>query len=407
MSTTLLHTSGSIRRADDSSLLVKTEAPETKTDPLRLFISLFYEISRHFCFGQYWARKSGHISQLEKKSKIFINSWPMDITIFDGCKSKLLQFLERISVCFSVAKSFIDCFIAPWVVMQIESPFTKDVKTRIRHIHVFPAKVQGEGGGNFCHVFFPLGKNNLTGFKVPALNCSRISGEFSSLNSWRRTKTRGENPFFTTLATFFGCILLWIYILTSNSVHPNWVLKTFLFSVSDHRPCSDHHGVRYPRSVQQLPWFSWRLLLQHPCKCLEQHSHVHQCHWHCLIQVLLVVVGCIIFFITFFGCCGAIKEHHCMTLTFAVILSLILIIEIGAGISSYAFRDQVKIVQECSRICNYDIHFRFRLDQSLKRTWRRAWRTTENRATRESPKLGISFNMRWGLGKKLEHLALC
>jgi len=57
--------------------------------------------------------------------------------------------------------------------------------------------------------------------------------------------------------------------------------------------------------------------------------------------VLLVVVGCIIFSITFFGCCGAIKEHHCMTLSFSVLLALILVIELGAGIASYAFREQV------------------------------------------------------------------
>ena len=60
--------------------------------------------------------------------------------------------------------------------------------------------------------------------------------------------------------------------------------------------------------------------------------------------VLLVVVGCIIFFITFFGCCGAIKEHHCMTLAFSVFLALILVIELGAGIASYAFRSQVCIL---------------------------------------------------------------
>lgn len=62
--------------------------------------------------------------------------------------------------------------------------------------------------------------------------------------------------------------------------------------------------------------------------------------------VLLVVVGCIIFFVTFFGCCGAIKEHHCMTLAFSVFLSLILLIELGAGIASYAFRQQVGTIIE-------------------------------------------------------------
>ena len=58
--------------------------------------------------------------------------------------------------------------------------------------------------------------------------------------------------------------------------------------------------------------------------------------------VLLVVVGCIIFAITFFGCCGAVKESHCMTMTFAVLLGLIFVIELGAGISAYMLRTRVR-----------------------------------------------------------------
>ncbi|KAG9333980.1 hypothetical protein JZ751_009296 [Albula glossodonta] len=49
----------------------------------------------------------------------------------------------------------------------------------------------------------------------------------------------------------------------------------------------------------------------------------------------LIVVGVIIFFISFFGCCGAWKENHCMVTTFAVLLSLIIIIEIGTAIAGY------------------------------------------------------------------------
>lgn len=64
--------------------------------------------------------------------------------------------------------------------------------------------------------------------------------------------------------------------------------------------------------------------------------------------VLLVVVGCIIFFVTFFGCCGAIKENHCMTLAFSVFLALILLIELGAGIASYTFRDEVGAIIEAN-----------------------------------------------------------
>ena len=57
--------------------------------------------------------------------------------------------------------------------------------------------------------------------------------------------------------------------------------------------------------------------------------------------VLLVVVGCIIFFVTFFGCCGAIKENHCMTITFSVLLAFIFLLELGAGIAAYMLRSDV------------------------------------------------------------------
>lgn len=62
--------------------------------------------------------------------------------------------------------------------------------------------------------------------------------------------------------------------------------------------------------------------------------------------VLLVVVGCLIFIITFFGCCGAIKEHYCMTMTFSVLLALIFLLEFGAGISAYMLRANVDSVIE-------------------------------------------------------------
>ena len=58
--------------------------------------------------------------------------------------------------------------------------------------------------------------------------------------------------------------------------------------------------------------------------------------------VFLVIVGCIIFFVAFFGCCGAIKENHCMTLTFAALLGIIFLMEIGAGIAAYKLKGQVK-----------------------------------------------------------------
>ncbi|XP_067934807.1 CD63 antigen-like isoform X2 [Watersipora subatra] len=58
--------------------------------------------------------------------------------------------------------------------------------------------------------------------------------------------------------------------------------------------------------------------------------------------LLLIVVGALTLVIGFFGCCGAIKENNCMVMTFAVLIALILIAEIGGGIAAYVFRADVE-----------------------------------------------------------------
>jgi len=60
------------------------------------------------------------------------------------------------------------------------------------------------------------------------------------------------------------------------------------------------------------------------------------------VAILLIVVGCIIFVIGFFGCCGAVKENYCMVMTFGVLLSIIFIIEIAAGIAGFVMRNQLE-----------------------------------------------------------------
>lgn len=59
--------------------------------------------------------------------------------------------------------------------------------------------------------------------------------------------------------------------------------------------------------------------------------------------MLIIVVGVVIFFIAFFGCCGAWKENYCMITTFAVFLSIIIIIEIAGAITAYVFRGKLNI----------------------------------------------------------------
>lgn len=72
--------------------------------------------------------------------------------------------------------------------------------------------------------------------------------------------------------------------------------------------------------------------------------------------IVLIGVGVVIFFIAFFGCCGAWKENYCMVTTFAVLLSLIIIIEIAAAIAGYMFRKKLSVIVQDSlteMITNY------------------------------------------------------
>ncbi|MCI4387195.1 hypothetical protein PGIGA_G00071320 [Pangasianodon gigas] len=57
--------------------------------------------------------------------------------------------------------------------------------------------------------------------------------------------------------------------------------------------------------------------------------------------IVIIVVGVVVFFIAFFGCCGAWKDNYCMVTTFAVLLSFIIIIEIGIAIAVYVFRSKI------------------------------------------------------------------
>ncbi|KAK3519374.1 hypothetical protein QTP70_026865 [Hemibagrus guttatus] len=64
--------------------------------------------------------------------------------------------------------------------------------------------------------------------------------------------------------------------------------------------------------------------------------------------IVIIVLGAVIFFIAFFGCCGAWKENYCMVTTFVVLLSLIIIIEIGIAIAAYVLRTKLTDVVEDS-----------------------------------------------------------
>lgn len=65
------------------------------------------------------------------------------------------------------------------------------------------------------------------------------------------------------------------------------------------------------------------------------------------VPSLLIAIGAIIFFIAFFGCCGAVRENYCMIVTFTSLLVIVFILELSGGISGYVLRARASsIVQE-------------------------------------------------------------
>ncbi|XP_074524411.1 tetraspanin-33 [Halichoeres trimaculatus] len=57
--------------------------------------------------------------------------------------------------------------------------------------------------------------------------------------------------------------------------------------------------------------------------------------------LLLIVVGSVMFLITFLGCFGALRNIICLLKTFLAILTMILFLQIAAGVVGYLFTDMV------------------------------------------------------------------
>ncbi|XP_052892363.1 23 kDa integral membrane protein-like isoform X1 [Anopheles moucheti] len=54
-------------------------------------------------------------------------------------------------------------------------------------------------------------------------------------------------------------------------------------------------------------------------------------------SILLIVFGSIVFVISFFGCCGAIRESYCMTSTYSFFLILLVIAQIVIAVLVFVF----------------------------------------------------------------------
>lgn len=59
--------------------------------------------------------------------------------------------------------------------------------------------------------------------------------------------------------------------------------------------------------------------------------------------ILLLAAGTLCSLLGFLGCCGAIWENYCLTVSFAVLLTLLLTIETAIAIAAYALQEPLQV----------------------------------------------------------------
>uniref|UniRef100_A0A1L8DJJ6 Tetraspanin n=1 Tax=Nyssomyia neivai TaxID=330878 RepID=A0A1L8DJJ6_9DIPT len=57
--------------------------------------------------------------------------------------------------------------------------------------------------------------------------------------------------------------------------------------------------------------------------------------------IVLIILGSVIFVISFFGCCGAIRESHCLTMTYATFMLILVIGQIVIAAITFAFAGDI------------------------------------------------------------------
>ncbi|PSN47124.1 hypothetical protein C0J52_14501 [Blattella germanica] len=63
-------------------------------------------------------------------------------------------------------------------------------------------------------------------------------------------------------------------------------------------------------------------------------------HGFISVSLLFIIVGVITVVLSFIGCCGAVKESHCMVILFSALLIVVFILELSGGIAGYILKMQ-------------------------------------------------------------------
>ncbi|XP_041977233.1 CD63 antigen-like isoform X2 [Aricia agestis] len=65
-------------------------------------------------------------------------------------------------------------------------------------------------------------------------------------------------------------------------------------------------------------------------------------HYLTVAPWVFIIIGAVMFVIAFFGCCGAIRESHCMVVTYAIFLLVVIIVQVVLGVLLFTYSDSIK-----------------------------------------------------------------
>ena len=83
---------------------------------------------------------------------------------------------------------------------------------------------------------------------------------------------------------------------------------------------------------------------------------------------VLICIGTVTFIIGFTGCVGALRENTCLLAAYAIFLSILLLLEMTAGILGFVFKDWIKS-QATAGFQTFIIHYREDPDQQNLIDW--------------------------------------
>ncbi|CAL8126394.1 unnamed protein product [Orchesella dallaii] len=76
----------------------------------------------------------------------------------------------------------------------------------------------------------------------------------------------------------------------------------------------------------------------------DEYAHVVKVDSFKAPPIILIAVGAAVFFIAFMGCCGVLRENNCMMMTYAVFLTIILLVQVGLAVAAGLYEDELREV---------------------------------------------------------------